>query len=158
MIEIRNIQKHFGSHHVLKGINLSVRKGEVVTIIGPSGSGKTTFLRCLNLLERPDEGAISLHGEVINCKSLPKDILRLRKQTAMVFQQYHLFSHKTAIQNVMEGLTVARKMKNQMRTPLPSGNWPRWGFRINCMPIRINCREDKSSGSGLPGRLPFILM
>ncbi|MCU9592620.1 amino acid ABC transporter ATP-binding protein [Bacillus velezensis] len=112
MIEIRNIQKHFGSHHVLKGINLSVRKGEVVTIIGPSGSGKTTFLRCLNLLERPDEGAISLHGEVINCKKpAKKDILRLRKQTAMVFQQYHLFSHKTAIQNVMEGLTVARKMK-----------------------------------------------
>lgn len=72
MIEIRNIQKHFGSHHVLKGINLSVRKGEVVTIIGPSGSGKTTFLRCLNLLERPDEGAISLHGEVINCKKPAK--------------------------------------------------------------------------------------
>ncbi|ASF30141.1 MULTISPECIES: amino acid ABC transporter ATP-binding protein [Bacillus amyloliquefaciens group] len=112
MIEIRNIQKHFGSHHVLKGINLSVQKGEVVTIIGPSGSGKTTFLRCLNLLERPDEGAISVHGEVINCKKpAKKDILRLRKQTAMVFQQYHLFSHKTAIQNVMEGLTVARKMK-----------------------------------------------
>lgn len=112
MIEIKNIQKHFGGQHVLKGINLSVRKGEVVTIIGPSGSGKTTFLRCLNLLERPDEGAISIHGEIINCRQpSKKEIRRLRKQTAMVFQQYHLFTHKTAIQNVMEGLTIARKMK-----------------------------------------------
>ncbi|XRJ17614.1 ATP-binding cassette domain-containing protein [Bacillus velezensis] len=72
MIEIRNIQKYFGSHHVLKGINLSVRKGEVVTIIGPSGSGKTTFLRCLNLLERPDEGPFHCTVKSLTAKSLPK--------------------------------------------------------------------------------------
>lgn len=85
MIEIKNIHKQFGIHHVLKGINLTVRKGEVVTIIGPSGSGKTTFLRCLNLLERPDEGIISIHDKVINCRfPSKKEVHWLRKQTAMV--------------------------------------------------------------------------
>lgn len=111
MIKIKNIQKSFAGHHVLKGIDLTVDQGEVVTILGPSGSGKTTFLRCVNLLERPEEGTIQINDKEIDCrKPAKKDILSLRRKTAMVFQQYNLFSHKTVIQNVTEGLTVARKI------------------------------------------------
>lgn len=72
MITIKNIQKSFGENKVLKGIDLTVKKGEVVTILGPSGSGKTTFLRCLNLLERPENGEISMHDQIINCKKPSK--------------------------------------------------------------------------------------
>ncbi|EAE6307923.1 amino acid ABC transporter ATP-binding protein [Listeria monocytogenes] len=115
MITIKNIQKSFGENKVLKGIDLTVKKGEVVTILGPSGSGKTTFLRCLNLLERPENGEISMHDQIINCKKpSKKEVLQLRKNTAMVFQQYNLFLHKTVLQNVMEGLTVARKIPKKI--------------------------------------------
>ena len=110
MIELKGIQKYFGENHVLKGIDLEVKKGEVVVIIGPSGSGKSTFLRCVNFLETPSSGEITLDGnhfEVTNVKK--KDILYITRNTAMVFQQYNLFKNKTALENVMEGLTIVQK-------------------------------------------------
>lgn len=111
MITIHNVQKAFGRHQVLKGIHLTVQKGEVVTILGPSGSGKTTLLRCINYLERPDKGQVEFGGKTIDYKHpSKKDILFLRRHTAMVFQQYNLFSHKNVLGNVTEGLTVARKI------------------------------------------------
>ncbi|MFS3915227.1 amino acid ABC transporter ATP-binding protein [Bacillus australimaris] len=110
MIHIKQVHKAFGQNHILKGIDLTVEKGEVVVILGPSGSGKSTFLRCLNFLERADQGEISIdHTTVTFNQAKPKDILALRRKTAMVFQQYDLFIHKTAIENVMEGLVIARK-------------------------------------------------
>lgn len=138
MITIKNIQKSFGENKVLKGIDLTVKKGEVVTILGPSGSGKTTFLRCLNLLERPENGEISMHDQIINCKKpSKKEVLQLRKNTAMVFQQYNLFSHKTVIQNVMEGLTVARKIpkKNCTRNCGTGAHKSRFGGQTQCLPF-----------------------
>lgn len=111
MITIHNVHKAFGRHQVLKGIYLTVQKGEVVTILGPSGSGKTALLRCINYLERPDEGQVEFGGKTIDYKHpSKKDILFLRRHTAMVFQQYNLFSHKNVLGNVTEGLTVARKI------------------------------------------------
>ncbi|KAB2330008.1 amino acid ABC transporter ATP-binding protein [Cytobacillus depressus] len=111
MIELKNIHKHFKTNHVLKGINLEVNKGDVLVIIGPSGSGKTTLLRCINYLERPDEGQISVDGFSVQGKHPSKhDILTLRRKTAMVFQHYNLFKNKTVLENVMEGLVVAKKM------------------------------------------------
>ncbi|MEF3304433.1 amino acid ABC transporter ATP-binding protein [Paenibacillus sp. GYB003] len=111
MIALSNITKSFGRNQVLKGIDLTVRKGEVVAILGPSGSGKTTLLRCLNYLEKPDEGIISVGDFSVDCKRAgKKDILRLRRKTAMVFQQYNLFKHMTALENVMEGLVVVKKL------------------------------------------------
>lgn len=110
MIDIKQVHKAFGKNHILKGIDLTVEKGEVVVILGPSGSGKSTFLRCLNFLERADQGEISIdHTTVTFKQAKPKDILALRRKTAMVFQQYDLFIHKTALENVMEGLVIARK-------------------------------------------------
>ncbi|ADM69915.1 L-cystine import ATP-binding protein TcyN [Paenibacillus polymyxa E681] len=114
MIRLQNITKSFGKHEVLKGIDLTVNKGEVVVILGPSGSGKTTLLRCINYLEKPNDGEVSIGDFTVNCKRpAKKNVLALRQKTAMVFQQYNLFKHKTALENVMEGLVVVRKVKQE---------------------------------------------
>ncbi|MDF2925923.1 MAG: amino acid transporter ATP-binding protein [Paenibacillaceae bacterium] len=117
MIQVHRLHKQFHKHQVLKDIGLSVEEGQVVAIIGPSGSGKSTLLRCLNYLEKPDSGAIELGGRTIQLEKAGKeDILYLRRNTAMVFQQFNLFKHKTALENVMIGLTdVQKKSKAEAR-------------------------------------------
>lgn len=107
MIKVSNIHKTFGQNTILRGIDLTIQKGQVVVILGPSGSGKTTFLRCLNALEMPEQGTISFEDEPklhIDFAQKPnkKEILALRRKSGMVFQQYNLFPHKTALGNVME--------------------------------------------------------
>ena len=121
MMEVRNIHKRFDKQEVLKGIDMDVAKGEVVTLLGPSGSGKTTFLRCLNFLERADEGSILLGGtETIVKKANPKEILAHQRQTAMVFQNYALFHNKTARENIVMPLLLTKKRTKQeaYKTPL----------------------------------------
>ncbi len=111
MLEIRNIKKSFGWVEVLKGIDLSVEKGDVIAILGSSGSGKTTLLRCMNFLEKADSGEMIFDGEHFDLgKVSKKDIARIRRKTAFVFQGYNLFLNKTALENVTEGLIVARRM------------------------------------------------
>ncbi len=111
MLEIQNIRKSFGSLEVLRGVDLTVEKGDVAAIIGPSGSGKTTLLRCMNLLERAGSGTMIFDGERFDLSRVSgKDAVRLRQKTAFVFQSYNLFRNKTALENVTEGLIVARKM------------------------------------------------
>ena len=108
MIEIKNIHKTFGNNTILRGIDLNIQKGQVVVILGPSGSGKTTFLRCLNALEMPEQGTIKFENEQLLAVDFgdnptKKAILALRRKSGMVFQNYNLFQHKTAVENVMEG-------------------------------------------------------
>ncbi len=111
MLEVKDLNKSFGNNSVLKNINISVEKGDVIAIIGPSGSGKTTLLRCLNFLEKADSGTLSFDGEDFDLTKISKrSIAALRKRTAFVFQSYNLFLNKTALQNVTEGLIVGRKM------------------------------------------------
>ena len=111
MLEIHDIHKSFGTLEVLKGIDLRVDQGDVVALIGPSGSGKTTLLRCANFLERADSGVLLFDGEQFDLAHVSRrDVARLRKKTAFVFQNYDLFLNKTALQNVMEGLVTARKI------------------------------------------------
>ena len=111
MLEIHDIHKSFGPLEVLKGIDLRVDQGDVVALIGPSGSGKTTLLRCANFLERADSGTLLFDGERFDLAHVSRrDVARLRKKTAFVFQNYDLFLNKTALQNVMEGLVTARKI------------------------------------------------
>lgn len=111
MIELSHISKSFGRQEVLRDISLSVKTGEVVVILGPSGSGKTTLLRCVNYLEKPFGGTIAVGDFRLDCSQAKRgDILKLRRKTAMVFQQYNLFKHRTALENVMEGLTVVQRI------------------------------------------------
>ena len=111
VLEIKDIHKSFGSLNVLDGVNLSVHKGDVIAILGPSGSGKTTLLRCINFLETADHGKMVFDEKEYDLASMHKnDIRDIRKKTGFVFQNYNLFANKTALQNVMLGLTSARKM------------------------------------------------
>lgn len=122
MIKIRNIHKTFGNNTILRGVDLDIIKGQVVVILGPSGSGKTTFLRCLNALEIPEQGSISFEHDPklsLDFAQNPskKDILALRRKSGMVFQQYNLFPHKTALENVMEApVQVQGKSPEQAST------------------------------------------
>ena len=119
MISIENIHKKFGDLEVLKGVSLEVKKGEVIAIIGPSGTGKSTLLRCVNYLERPEEGRITIGDLSVDAKTATKqEILKLRQRTSMVFQSYNLFKHKTALENVMEPLVAAKGMKKSQAEPI----------------------------------------
>ena len=113
MLEIHDIKKSFdGKTQVLNGISLHVDKGEVIAILGPSGGGKTTLLRCANFLERADSGTLIFDGTSYNLAAISrKQIAEIRRKTAFVFQNYNLFLNKTALQNVTEGLIVARRME-----------------------------------------------
>lgn len=111
MLEAKHISKRFGDRQVLVDVNLKVEQGDVVVILGPSGSGKTTFLRCLNHLEKADSGQLILADQSYDLAKLnKKDILAIRKKTAFVFQHYNLFANKTALENILEGLVIARKI------------------------------------------------
>lgn len=111
MLELKKVKKAFGETKILNGVDINIQKGDVTVILGPSGAGKTTFLRCINFLERADEGEIILDGTKIDLKSASKkEILQVRKKTAFVFQNYNLFNNKTALENVTEGLIIGRKV------------------------------------------------
>lgn len=113
-ITITNLKKSFRDNQVLKGIDITIRKGDVVAIIGPSGTGKSTLLRCVNRLEKPEDGSIRIADNTIHLNTVKgKDLVELRKKTAMVFQSFNLFKQRTALENVMEGLTVVKKIRKE---------------------------------------------
>ncbi len=112
MLEIKNVKKSFGKQEVLKDVSLRVEKGDVIVILGPSGSGMTTLLRSLAFLEKADGGVMMLGDKSLDMHNASsKDIAWVRKRTAFVFQNYNLFANKTALENVMLGLTAGRGMK-----------------------------------------------
>lgn len=112
MITIENLKKSYGNNVVLDGIDLEINKGDVIGIIGPSGTGKSTLLRCLNQLEIPEQGTITLENDRIDLsRKNRKDTLKLCRSTGMVFQRFNLFDKKTALENVMEGLIMVHKLK-----------------------------------------------
>ncbi len=115
VLQVSGIEKAFNKEtRVLQGIDLSVRRGDVIAILGSSGGGKTTLLRCLNFLERADAGTFSFdQKEYAYAKITKKEMAEIRRHTAFVFQDYNLFLNKTALQNVMEGLTTARHMEKE---------------------------------------------
>ena len=122
MLEIRNIHKRFGALDVLRGVDIAVEQGDVVAILGPSGSGKTTLLRCINFLETADSGEMIFDGERFDlAHTSKKDVQRLRRKTGFVFQNYNLFQNKTALQNVTEGLIIARKTPREQAMEIAMG-------------------------------------
>lgn len=115
VVRVENLHKYFGPLEVLRGINMEIRKGEVMVIFGRSGSGKSTFLRCINFLEDPTEGTIEVAGVRLEgghrTRHKREQIRQVRIHTGMVFQQFNLFPHMTAVQNVMEGPVTVKGMK-----------------------------------------------
>ena len=112
ILEVEGLKKSYGKLDVLKSINFELKRGEVVCVIGPSGSGKSTMLRCLNLLEMPDGGHITLHGNTVFDGSKPKDLDVLRREVGMVFQSFNLFPHMSAMENVSIAQKKVRGRKN----------------------------------------------
>ena len=134
LLEIRSLHKRFGANEILKGVDLDVHAGEVVSIIGSSGSGKTTLLRCVNLLEEFEGGAVLLDGEPVGYRDVggkrirlkDRELARQRAMTGMVFQSFNLFPHLSAAGNVMLGL---RKVKG-MTKPEARAVAERWLARV----------------------------
>ena len=141
MLQIRNLRKSFGDLQVLKGIDLDVDKGDVVAILGSSGSGKTTMLRCLNFLEKADEGTMLFDDRRVELNRVTHgEANALRRRTGFVFQSYNLFANKTALQNVTEGLIVARKMPRQQAEEIAHAALVEVGMDDRCShyPIQLS--------------------
>ena len=131
MIILDSIQKSFGSNKVLNGVDLTVNRSEVLALIGPSGAGKTTLLRCINLLERPEKGLVTVNGCTVDCSSLKKkEVFELRRHSTMVFQNYNLFKNKTVMENVTEGLIVAQKKSHAEAVEIASEELEKVGMLI----------------------------
>lgn len=141
MIEISNLRKAFGKTEVLKGINVSIDKGDVVAILGPSGNGKTTFLRCINFLEKADMGTMTFDGNTYDLAHIKhSEVSAIRKKTAFVFQNYNLFANKTALQNVMLGLQVARHVPKEKAKEIGMAMLEKVGLSDKCdhYPIQLS--------------------
>ena len=120
MYYVRDIEKHFGTNHVLKGVSLDIEAHKTTVLVGPSGSGKTTLLRCINLLEMPDSGTVHLNGEEMTFGAGPQPkyasgaVRALRKKTGMVFQNFQLCPHRTVLGNIIEGpVSVLKQDRKQ---------------------------------------------
>ena len=149
IIRIRGLEKSYGNLKVLRGIDLDVHKGEVVTIIGPSGSGKTTLLRCVNLLERYDGGSVQVGGVEVGfidaAARRPRSewqLSRMRAETAMVFQMFYLFPHLTAAHNIMLGLRKVRRMGRKQARDVAEG----WLDRVGLADKRDRLPAELSGG------------
>lgn len=149
MVELKNIHKSFGSNHILKGVNMSIGKGEVVVILGPSGSGKTTLLRTINFLDAADEGTISVSGFEVDAKKHSKSqVIELRRKTAMVFQNYNLFANKTILENVMEGLVTVKKFKKSYAKEMSLEILKKVGLEQRCdfYPAQLSGGQQQRAG------------
>lgn len=150
MIEVKNWKKSFGSNQVIKGVDYRVETGDVVAIIGASGSGKSTFLRTLNFLEKAEEGILMLDDITLDMsgKISKKDILNVRRNTAMVFQGFNLFSHRTALENVMEALIVVKKMNKDDAKKIAKEEFARVGLqdRMNYYPHQLSGGQQQRVG------------
>lgn len=149
MVELKNIHKSFGGNHILKGVNMSIGKGEVVVILGPSGSGKTTLLRTINFLDAADEGTISVSGFEVDAKKHSKSqVIELRRKTAMVFQNYNLFDNKTILENVMEGLVTVKKFKKSYAKEMSLEILKKVGLEQRCdfYPAQLSGGQQQRAG------------
>ena len=138
IVRMEDIHKSFGATHVLKGITLSIYPRQVVVLVGPSGTGKSTLLRCINLLSRPDKGHIWLEAEEITAPKVNED--KVRQRVGMVFQEFNLFTHLTALDNVTVGMTKVLGMKKQEAREMGMWELERVGLsdRANHYPAQLS--------------------
>ena len=153
-LQADNIHKRFGNNEVLKGVSLAAQAGDVISMIGSSGSGKSTFLRCLNLLEQPHAGALTLDGEKMDLVAdrdgtlkirTPQQLQRLRSQVSMVFQHFNLWSHMTALENVMEAPVHALGLSKAVALERATGYLQRVGVyhRKDAYPAHLSGGEQQ---------------
>jgi ABC-type polar amino acid transport system ATPase subunit len=132
IVQVSGLDKYFDDHHVLRDVDLEVAPKEVVCIIGRSGSGKSTLLRCLNFLEQPDFGSVTIDGLTVNCgghgHEWRKLVHDLRLKTGMVFQSFNLFAHMTALENVIEGPITVKRMNREEAVELGMHNLTKVGL------------------------------
>jgi cystine transport system ATP-binding protein len=144
IIQVNNLHKWFGMLHVLKGVSFSVSQKEVLVVIGRSGSGKSTMLRCLNFMEEPSSGEISVEGRTV--KTAPglhinrQQVLAMRLSMGMVFQEFNLFPHKTSLENVIEGLMTVKKIPKDKAVPIGEKYLEKVGLleKRDVHPIRLS--------------------
>jgi L-cystine transport system ATP-binding protein len=149
MLQVNNVHKAFGNNEILKGVDLEVDKGDIVVILGPSGSGKTTLLRCIDFLERADEGTIRFDDIQTPMHTASKaNIAKIRKKAGFVFQNYNLFANKTALENVTEGLIVARKIPKEEAVARAKEALDRVGLSDRCdyYPIQLSGGQQQRVG------------
>jgi len=138
IVEIKNLNKWFGKNHILKNVNLSVDKGEVVVILGPSGSGKSTLLRCINRLEPVNSGEIRVDKDIITDPKI--NIFEARKKIGVVFQHFNLFPHLSVLKNITIGCTEVLKMSNEKADQIAKQLLKRVGIgeKIDSYPSKIS--------------------
>jgi polar amino acid transport system ATP-binding protein len=156
VVAIRGLWKSFGDVPVLKGVDLDVHRGEVMTLIGPSGSGKTTLLRCINLLDTYDQGSVTIDGVEVGYRDeggerVPRserELAPIRAETGMVFQMFYLFPHLTALQNVMLGLVKVRRMDRAQAQATAEGWLERVGLadRMQHLPAQLSGGQQQRVG------------
>ncbi len=149
MLKVSNIRKAFNDNEVLKGVDIEVKKGDVVTILGPSGSGKTTLLRCINFLEKADAGQLDFDEQHLDyAKVTGKEIKAIRHKTAFVFQNYNLFNNKNALENVTEGLIYGRGMEKSKAIAIAKKALDKVGLshRYNYYPSQLSGGQQQRVG------------
>lgn len=162
MVEIRSVRKSFGSHEVLRGIDLEVRTGEVTVVLGPSGSGKSTLLRTVNHLEKVDSGRITVDGRLVGYRRSgdklyelrEREVLRRRTQIGFVFQNFHLFPHLTVLENITEAPISALKRPVPRPSPPPTPCWSASASPRRPVPTPATSPAGSSSASPSPARSP----
>ena len=155
MVEAEQLHKWFGAAHVLKGIDLEVKRREVMCVVGPSGSGKSTLLRCVNHLEKIDSGRLSVDGELVGYRERAgklyelreREVARQRRDIGMVFQRFNLFPHMTALENVVEAPTQVKGLRKEQarqrgvelleRVGLGGSPYPSAGPAESLNPVRV---------------------
>lgn len=151
MITVKELYKSFGVLNVLNNINCTIKKGEIVAVIGPSGTGKSTFLRCLNFLEMPDRGIISLDGYTVDVEHcIKKDIYELREKSTMIFQNHSLFANKTVLENMTLPLIIARKMPKKEAQQIGEEILEKIGLydKAKCYPSELSGGQQQRAGIG----------
>lgn len=151
MITVKELYKSFGVLNVLNNINCTIKKGEIVAVIGPSGTGKSTFLRCLNFLEMPDRGIISLDGYTVDVEHcIKKDIYELREKSTMIFQNHSLFANKTVLENLTLPLIIARKMPKKEAQQIGEEILEKIGLydKAKCYPSELSGGQQQRAGIG----------
>ena len=156
LVKVEGLHKYFGKLHVLKGVDFEVRRGEVVVLIGPSGSGKSTLLRCLNFLEEPQKGTLRIDDVTVKCGSHGKEyteaIKAMRLKCGMVFQEFNLFPHKSATENVMEAPILVKGLSKEAGTEKARALLTKVGLPTAWTTFRRRSPAARSSAWRSPGR------